>query len=119
MIRLRHFSLLVLVMLVPCSLSGATGAETDSNNRRESLAAVYFLSIAADRCGFSFSRREADAIDRTSARLEKELGLSSDDADALYAKVDQRFEKLGEKACATGGETEQAFRDTLHKLLAQ
>lgn len=94
-------------------------AETQDKVRRESLAAVYFLSIAADRCGFSFSRREADAIDRASTRLEKELELSSDDADALYSQVDRRFEKLGEKACEAGGETEQAFRETLRKLTEQ
>ncbi len=55
-------SLLVIAILAASSATVASPAENKTG--KDELLTLYLLSVAADRCGFPISTKQADMIDR-------------------------------------------------------
>jgi hypothetical protein len=98
--------------------AGATAAPADTDKeRKDNLVTLYLLSVAADRCGFAMTTRQADAIDRTAKSLVETLKLRTNQATAFYSEADIEFEKQGPKACDRNGSFAKTFKETLQKLV--
>jgi hypothetical protein len=74
------------------------------------------MSVAADRCGFPMTARQADSVDRAVKTLADRLRLREDQIDALYSDADVAFEKQGPKACDRTGSFAKLYKETLQKL---
>ena len=102
------------------ALAAASGAlaaasETDKE-RKDNLLTLYLLSVAADRCGFPMTARQADAVDRVTKSLAESLKLGTRQVTALYSEADIAFEKQGPTACDRSGSFAKMFKETLQKL---
>jgi hypothetical protein len=102
------------------ALAAASGAlaapgETEKE-RKDNLVALYLLSVAADRCGFPMTARQADAVDRVAKSLTESLKLGTRQANALYSEADIAFEKQGPTVCDRSGSFAKMFKETLQKL---
>lgn len=86
------------------------------NKSKEDLVTLYLLSVAAERCGFAMTARQADAIDRAAKSLTESLKLGTRQANALYSEADIAFEKQGPAACDRNGSFAKGFRETLQKM---
>jgi hypothetical protein len=96
------------------ALAGS-GVAQPEQDRRE-LMALYFASIAADRCDFPLTEDEADRLVRIAADLQKKLNLKDEAADILYEEVETRFEKTLPDACKKDGEAAKSYADVLAKI---
>lgn len=97
--------------------SSVVAAPAQTNKAgKDDLVKLYLLSVAADRCGFAMTARQADMIDRTAKSLAESLKLGSRGADALYSEADIEFEKQGPKACDRNGSFAKGFQETLHRI---
>ncbi|HET7680417.1 MAG TPA: hypothetical protein VFK79_09820 [Xanthobacteraceae bacterium] len=74
--------------------SAATASPAESKAGKDELLTPCLLSVAADRCGFPMSGRQADVIDR---------------------EADVAFERQGPAACDRNGGFAQGFRPTLQR----
>lgn len=80
------------------------------------LLTLYLLSVAADRCGFPMSARQADAIDREAKALVEKMKIGPRENDAIYSEADLTFERQGPKACDRNSEFAKGFRQTLQRV---
>jgi hypothetical protein len=101
------------------SVSAAKAAPEESKPGKEELVRLYLLSVAADRCGFPLTNKQADRIDQEAQALVEKLKLKPRENDALYSEADVAFEKQGSKACDRNGAFAKGFRQTLQKLTGQ
>src|SRR5689334_18265935 len=95
--------------------SAATGAPPDKGDK-DGLLTLYLLSVAADRCGFPMSGRQADAIDREAKALIEKMKLGDRENDAIYSEADITFERQGSKACDRNSAFAKGFRQTLQRV---
>lgn len=107
---------LVLCAAVSAASAAAAASPTENKAGKDEVVALYLLSVAADRCGFPMSARQADTIDRETKALTEKLKLRSREADALYSEADVKFERQGPKACDRNGNFAKGFRQTLQRL---
>ncbi len=107
----------IVVCAVLAASAGAGAAPADSDKEgKDNLLTLYLMSLAADRCGFPMTTKQADAVDRTTKSLAQHLGLSERQADAVYSDADVAFEKQGPKACDRNGNFAKLYQETLQKL---
>lgn len=78
--------------------------------------ALYFASIAADRCDFPLSEADADKLIQTASALQKKLGLKDEAADVLYEEVETSFEKQLPDACKKEGEAFKSYEQVMAKI---
>lgn len=102
------------VFLLLCSAPVAR-AQSDKE-RKDSLFTLYLLSVAADRCGFAMTARQAETLDRNAKSLAESLKLSARQNDAVYSEADVAFENQGPKACDRNSDFAKSYRDILKKM---
>jgi len=106
-----------LIVGAAATLTWASAASAaDNRAERKELLTLYLLSVAADRCGFSMTSRQADAVDRDIKMLVQKLKLRQRDNDAIYSEADSTFERQGAAACDRNGSFAKGFRETLQRL---
>lgn len=103
--------LLALSLLAP----PAAQAQTQEQDRRD-LMALYFASIAADRCDFPLNEAEADRLIQTAVALQKKINLTEAAADQLYEEVELAFEKRLPDACKKDGEAFKSYEQVLREI---
>ena len=96
--------------------SAAAASPTENKAGKDELVTLYLLSVAADRCGFPISARQADAIERETKALVEKMKLRPRETNALYSEADVKFERQGPKACDRNGSFAKGFRQTLQRL---
>ena len=106
------------LVLVAAMLGVSTAAIPAEPNKgdKEELLTLYLLSVAADRCGFPMTGRQADIIDSEAKALAEKLKLGSRENDAVYSEADATFERQGPAACDRNGNFAKGFQRTLQKL---
>jgi len=104
---------LVLVAAVASASAAAAPAEKGD---KDELLTLYLLSVAADRCGFPMTRKQADFIDSEAKALVEKLKLGPRENDAVYSEADATFERQGPAACDRNGNFAKGFQRTLQKL---
>ena len=107
-------SLLVIAILAASSATVASPAENKTG--KDELLTLYLLSVAADRCGFPMSAKQADVIDREVKALVEKLKLRARENNAIYSKADVAFERQGPGACDRNGAFAHRFRQMLQSL---
>jgi hypothetical protein len=103
------------VALAATSVAVASPTESSKASKDE-LLTLYLLSVAADRCGFPITAKQADMIDRETKALAERLKLRARETTALYSEADVKFEQQGPKACDRNGNFAKGFKETLRKL---
>jgi hypothetical protein len=99
--------------LVPATANAASSLDEAAKN---DLVNLYVMSIAADRCGFAMTTRQADTLERATQMLAHRLKLRPRQNDALYSEADVRFEQYGHEACDRSSDFAKGFRQTLKTL---
>lgn len=67
-----------LVVIADVAASSAAAASLAENKTgKDELLTLYLLSVAADRCGFPMSAKQADMIDREAKALVDKLKLGA------------------------------------------
>jgi hypothetical protein len=108
-------SLVILAALAASSTAAASPAEKKSG--KDELLTLYLLSVAAERCGFPMSAKQADIIEREAKALVEKLKLRTRENDAIYSAADVAFERRGAAvACDRNGSFAKDFRQTLQRL---
>jgi hypothetical protein len=107
---------LVLVAAMAAAAPAAAAPPVENKGAKDELLALYLLSVAADRCAFPMTGKQADAIDREAKMLAEKLKLAPRDNDALYSEADVTFERQGRAACDRNGDFAKGFRQTLQRL---
>jgi hypothetical protein len=105
-----------LVLVAMVSTSAAAAPATESRSDKGELLTLYLLSVAADRCGFPLSAKQADSIDREAQALVEKLKLGPRESDAIYSEADVTFERQGPAACDRNGNFAKGFRQTLQRV---
>jgi hypothetical protein len=113
--RMKLVRSLVVVAAVAGS-SAAAASPAEGKAGKDDLLTLYLLSVAADRCGFPMSGKQADMIDREAKALVEKLKLGARENNAIYSKADVAFERQGPAACDRNGGFAQRFRQTLQRL---
>lgn len=85
-------------------------------SEKDGLLTLYLLSVAADRCGFPMTSRQADAIDREAQALVEKMKIGAQENDAIYSEADATFERQGPKACDRDSNFAKGFRQTLQRV---
>jgi hypothetical protein len=106
-------SLVVLAALAASSTAAASHAENKAG--KDELLTLYLLSVAAERCGFPMSAKQADIIDREVKALVEKLKLRTRENNSIYS-ADVAFERRGAAACDRNGNFVKDFRQTLERL---
>lgn len=107
----------VLSLVIAMSVAAASGAAAGpEKSDKDELLTLYLLSIAADRCGFAMSAKQADAIERGAQALMEKMKLGPRENDAVYSEADMAFEKQGASACNRNGNFAKGFQRTLQKV---
>jgi hypothetical protein len=91
------------------TLVAASPANSQSEQDRRELMALYFASIAADRCDFHLNEVDADELVQAATALQKKLGLKDEQADVLFEEVEIAFEKQLPDACKQDGEAAKSY----------
>lgn len=104
------------VVAAVSAISAAVASPVEIKSGKDELATLYLLSVAAERCGFPMSARQADTIDREAKALVEKLRLRPRENNALYSEADVKFEQQGAKACDRNGDFANCFRQTLQRL---
>ncbi len=107
-------SLVVLAALAASSTAAASPAENKAG--KDELLTLYLLSVAAERCGFPMSAKQADIIDREVKALVEKLKLRTRENNSIYSAADVAFERRGAAACDRNGIFVKDFRQTLERL---
>ena len=107
-------SLVLVAALGAASAAAASPAENKAG--KEELLTLYLLSVAADRCGFPMTTRQADMIDREVEALVAKMKLRQRENDAVYSEADVAFVQQGPAACDRNGNFAEGFRQTLQRL---
>jgi hypothetical protein len=103
-------------MAAVCAVSAAAASPAQNKAGKDELLTLYLLSVAADRCGFPMTAKQADAIDREVKALVERMKLGARENDAVYSEADIAFEKQGSAACDRNGNFAKGFRQTLQSL---
>jgi hypothetical protein len=74
------------------------------------------MSIAADRCAFPMTAKQADTLEYASKKLAENLKLRTRENNALYSEADVRFEQQGPSACDRSGDFAKSFRQILQQI---
>ena len=106
---------LMIAAMVAAAWPAAAGSE-DKKNDKDELLTLYLLSIAADRCAFPMTAKQADAIDQGTRTLVEKLKLGARGSDAVYSEADVTFERQGRSACDRNGSFAKGFRRTLQRV---
>jgi hypothetical protein len=106
---------LALVAAVAAT-SAATASPAENKAGKDELLTLYLLSVAADRCGFPMTAKQADAIDREAKTLVEKLKLRPRENDAVYSEADVTFERQGPAACDRNGNFAKGFQQTLQRV---
>ncbi|MEA2992621.1 MAG: hypothetical protein QOD40_1541 [Alphaproteobacteria bacterium] len=109
-------SILVCAAFANVSSMTAARAETDKE-RKEDLVTLYLMSVAAERCGFPMTAKQAAMVDRAEKLLAERLRLREDQTDEVYSDADVAFEKEGPKVCDRNGGFAKLYNETLQKLV--
>jgi hypothetical protein len=109
----RGLAFLVALAAAPAAASPPHKGDKDG------LLTLYLLSVAADRCGFPITSKQADALDREAKALVEKMKLGSRENDAIYSEADLTFERQGPKACDRDSSFAKGFRQTLQKITGQ
>jgi hypothetical protein len=106
------------LVLVAAMAAGSAAAASPAENKgaKDELLTLYLLSVAADRCGFPMTGKQADAIDREAKTLVEKLKLAPRDNDAIYSEADVTFERQGHAACDRDSDFAKGFRQTLQRV---
>src|SRR4051812_43236755 len=104
-------SLVLVAAMAAAPAAPASSAENKGD--KDELLTLYLLSVAADRCGFVMSGKQADAVDREAKALVDKLKLGARENDAVYSEADVAFERQGPAACDRNGGFAKAFRQKL------
>lgn len=107
-------NLVLLAAVVAATTAAAFSPENKAG--REELLTLYLMAVAADRCGFAMTARQADALDREAKALVEKMRLGQRENDAVYSEADVAFERQGPAACDRNGSFAKGFRYTLQKL---
>jgi hypothetical protein len=110
-------SILLCAAFAGVSSMVAARAETDKE-RKEDLVTLYLMSVAAERCGFPMTAKQAATVERTEKLLAERLRLREDQTDEIYSDADVAFEKEGPKACDRNGGFAKVYNETLQKLVS-
>lgn len=105
-------AILCAAALASMALAGSPAIGADG--RRAELALLFRIAIAADRCGFDMSIREADAVELAADRLAADLARG--EADAIYARVESGFDAHKAATCNPAGDFARTYRETLGRL---
>ena len=98
-----------------CSCAAAR-AQTESASR-DSLLAIYKVTISQELCKFELSDDAAEAIGKASDKLEEALGLTEEAAQKLYDQIEASLEQ--QKAtglCDKNGEWAKIYKQTIASL---
>jgi len=106
--------LVVLATLASSSIAAASPAEKKTG--KAELLTLYLLSVAADRCGFPMSAKQADILDREAKALVEKMKLKARENNSIYSAADVAFERQGPAACDRNGGFAKDFRQKLEKL---
>jgi hypothetical protein len=98
------------------ALAAVSAAHAQPDQERRELMALYFASIAADRCDFPLSEPDADKLIQAASALQKKLGLKDEAADVLYEEVETSFEKQLPDACKKEGEAFKSYEQVMAKI---
>ena len=107
-------SLVLVAAIATASAVAASPAENKGD--KDELLTLYLLSVAADRCGFPMTGKQADAIDRETKALVEKLKLGARENDAVYSEADVAFERQGHKACDRKSDFAKGFLQTLQRV---
>ena len=105
----------LVCVAVIAAASAATAAPREKSDK-DGLLTLYLLSVAADRCGFPMTGRQADAIDREAKALVEKMKIGARENDEIYSEADMAFERQGSKACDRNGDFAKGFRQTLQRV---
>jgi hypothetical protein len=106
-----------LVVVVAVATASATAASPlENKGDKGDLLTLYLLSVAADRCGFPMSAKQADAIDREAKALVEKLKLRQRENDAVYSEADVTFVRQGAAACDRNGDFAKRFKQALQRV---
>lgn len=108
--------LVLVAVMAAAAAPVAAAAPTENKGDKDELLALYLLSVAADRCGFPMTGKQADAIDREAKTLVEKLKLAARENDAVYSEADVTFERQGPAACDRNGDFAKGFRQTLQRV---
>jgi hypothetical protein len=103
----------VLVAVTAAAAPAGAAPAAENKGDKDELLTLYLLSVAAERCGFTMSGKQADAIDREIKALVQKLQLRPREHDAIYSAADVTFER---QACDRNGDFAKGFRETLQRL---
>jgi hypothetical protein len=106
----------LLVAALVATAWPATAAPEERKNDKDELLTLYLLSIAADRCAFPMTARQADAIEQGARALVDKMKLGARENDAVYSEADVTFERQGRSACDRNGTFAKGFRRTLQRV---
>lgn len=107
----------VLSLVIAASIAAATGASAGpEKSDKDELLTLYLLTVAADRCAFAMSAKQADAIDREAKILVEKMKLGARENDAIYSEADVAFEKQGPSACDRNGKFAKGFQLNLKRV---
>ncbi len=104
---MKRFFRLAMALFGLLAVSAAALGQVEEDRRE--LMALYFASIAADRCDFPLSEADADKLIQAANALQKKLGLKDEQADVLYEEVEVAFEKQLPDACKKDGEASKSY----------
>lgn len=107
---------IMLCAAIAATSNAAAAPPEPGGATKDELIALYLLQLAADRCGFPMTSKQADAVDRAAGALSAKLKLRANQTDALYSEVDIVFEKQGPNACDRNGSFAKGYRETLQKM---
>src|SRR5689334_24720487 len=107
---------LVCIALMAAASTASAASASREKSDKDGLLTLYLLSVAADRCGFPMSGRQADAIDREAKALVEKMKLGDRENDAIYSEADITFERQGSKACDRNSAFAKGFRQTLQRV---
>lgn len=104
------------LVVIAAALVSTSAAPAQNKGDKDELLTLYLLSVAADRCGFPMTAKQADAIDRETKALVEKMRLGPRENDAVYSEADATFERQGAAACDRNGSFAKGFRRTLQRV---
>ena len=114
---MKFFRCITLCAAAVAATSSAIAASAKTGDgTKDDLLKLYLLSVAADRCGFAMTARQADAIDGAAKSIAERLKLPTSQVNALYSEADIELEKQGPTASVRNGSFAKTFQETLQKM---
>ena len=102
-----------IVAAVLLAVATAASAQSETANR-DSLMAIYKVTISQDMCKFEMSDDQAAAIGQASDKLEETLGLTEEDAQKLYDQIEASLARQNATGlCDKNGEWARTYSQTI------